>query len=48
MENYYNDYKCLKELIEEKFPFQSEDENQKLFKSALECMNYKNKVRKIK
>ena len=42
MENYYNDYKSLKELIEEKFPFQSEDENQKL-----ECMNYKNKVRKI-
>lgn len=45
MENYYKDYKKLKTMIEEKFPYQSEDENQKIFKTTLECMNYKNKVR---
>ena len=45
MENYYKNYEKLKTMIEEKFPYQSEDENQKLFKSTLECMNYKGKVR---
>ena len=32
-------------MIGEKFPYQSEDENQKILKTTLECMNYKNKVR---